>query len=195
VSRYDLAFNPDAVTSIGAFPRSLLKMEPRIRVHAMADDVEENKFMFVTKTNFHIPHGFPPIEHEIAHMVEMKDPARWTLPDLGMAIFPKGDPSPKMMFAAMAREIRVRAIQLHLIPEDQYSDGNHRTLFNILNNEHAWGGWARTMTPFGRFKNYQDVWDWANGMRERTFNAWNKDRIVHEWKIRLNHIQNWMETT
>lgn len=177
---------------LSLFVKELVQSESRFRFHDVGNDFfNDKKFFVVTKEIIHCPIFMPAIEHEIAHAVEMRDCSRWLLPDWGMTNFT--EPSPKAMFAAMAREIRVRAIQLHMLPESEHNNKNS-TLVNILNNDWAWGHWARTMTPFGRFKNYQDVWTWANDLRERTFKSWSQDRIAHEWKIRLTHMQNWMET-
>jgi len=179
---------------INPFVKYLLESEPRVRLHPLADDLDDKKFFFITKKNIHIPYALPEVEHEIAHAVEMTNPSRWTLPDWGMAetVAWNNGLTARRMFAAMSREIRVRAIQLHMSPP---SDTNNRSsLVNILNNEHAWGPWAEQFTPYGRFKNYQDVWDWANDLRARTYNAWSLDRIHHEWMIRLTHMQHWMES-
>lgn len=40
----------------------------------------------------------------------------------------------------------------------------------------------------------KDVKCWMDHLRERTYQAWSLDRIDHEWKVRLDHIRNWMET-
>lgn len=175
------------------FARSLLILDSRIRINE--DAFLDDKFFFVTKQHIYVPHGIPSIEHEIAHAVEMRNKDRWLLPDWGLAFGTKWNDNitPRIMFASMAREIRVRAIQLHMFP-DKLNDAQS-TAVNILNNEYAWGHWARMMVPFGRFRCYQDVWDWAADLREKTYKAWSLERIAHEWKIRLTHMQEWMETT
>jgi hypothetical protein len=176
------------------FVFSLFENEPRMRFHGNLEGLDDMKFFFVTKQHIHIPYGFPMIEHEIAHAVEMTNEKRWLLPDWGLGF--GGGWEKKMtaskMFASMAREIRVRAIQIHMSPDHL----NHKdsTLVNICNNEHAWGAWAKEFTPYGRFKNAQDVRAWADDLREKTYNAWSLDRIKSEWTTRLTHMQNWMET-
>lgn len=100
---------------------------------------------------------------------------------------------PAAFFAGLVREIRVRTIQLHMMPEEMGRKGG--TIYNILNNQLTWGDYAGKYSPFGRFKSYQDVEIWANDLREKTYQAWSLERIEHEWKIRLTHIQNWMETS
>ncbi len=175
------------------FTHHLLQMESRIRLHHFVDDLDDKKFFFIGQDYIHIPYVFPPVEHEIAHLVEMKKKERWTLPDLGMATFTDLDRvKPASFFAGLTREIRVRTIQLHMMPEEMERKGG--TIYNILNNQLTWGDYADKYSPFGRFKSYKDVETWANDMRERTYNAWSLERIEHEWKIRLSHIQDWMET-
>jgi hypothetical protein len=169
-------------------------MDSRIRLHSLLDDLDDEKFFFISQRYIHIPYGFPPIEHELAHMVEMKNKERWTLPDLGMATFTDLDKvSPAGFFAGFAREIRVRAIQTHMMPEELNNKGG--SIYNILNNQITWGDYAERNSPFGRFKSYTDVETWALDMRERTYKAWSLDRIEHEWRIRLTHIRNHMETS
>ncbi len=177
------------------FVRSLCEEEPRFRLYPMLEDIDKNKYFFLTKQHIYIPFRFPTIEHEISHAVEMIDPKRWLLPDWGFANQPyiseKGLTA-RLAFVAMAREIRVRAIRIHMQSEHLNKEGS--SLYNILNNQLAWGEWARRFTPFGRFRNYNDVYAWANDLREKTYNAWSLDRITFEWSRRLTAMQNWMET-
>jgi hypothetical protein len=182
-----------SVNPVRKFTHHLLGMDSRIRLHAFVDDLDDEKFFFIGKQYIHIPYVFPPVEHEIAHMVEMKNKKRWTEPDLGMATFTDLDRvKPASFFAGLAREIRARAIQLHMMPEEMGNKGG--TIYNILNNQITWGDYADRYSPFGRFKSYKDVETWALDMRERTYKAWSLDRIEHEWKIRLAHISNHMES-
>lgn len=178
--------------NISDFTRSILTADPRIRFRSLVEH-DNYKFFYVTKEYIHIPCDLPAVEHEIAHAVEMKNKDRWLLPDWGLSFGNKWENklTPGKMFAAMAREIRVRAIQLRMMPEE--FNNSHSTALNILNNP-AWNDWAKMMTPFGRFKSYGDVRDWSNDLRDRTYNAWSIDRIAHEWKIRLIHMQEYMET-
>lgn len=182
-------------SDISPFVISLLDSEPRIRLHGHLEGLDDGKFFFVTKNHIHIPFGFPLIEHEIAHALEMTNKNRWLLPDWGLGFGNKWDNgmTASKLFSSMSREIRVRAIQLRMMPAKELSNKDS-TLVNILNNDFAWGYWARTFTPYGRFKNAKDVRAWADDLRERTYNAWSLDRIRHEWNVRLVHMQNWMET-
>ena len=179
------------------FVRELLESEPRFRFHDIGNDAFDDKKIFVvTKEIIHTSYLLPAIEHEIAHAVEMKDKSRWCVPDWGLTFedFSNGKMmKPSRFFASMAREIRVRAIQLHMSPA--YRNEVNSSLYNILNNEHAWGGdYTKRFLPYGRFKSYTDVQAWVHDLRVKSYNAWSLDRIRHEWSIRLEHMQNWMET-
>jgi hypothetical protein len=159
-------------------------MDSRIRVFSLYDELEENQGYIPRKDMICIPIGLPSADHEIAHMVEMNNPKRWTLPDWGMPHPAVGYKANKNFFQALSREIRVRAIQAHITGKSNpHFPKNHC-------------GWEHEIAPrlhFGRFKCPQDVFDWASGMWQKTHNAWSLDRIRHEWEIRLNHIRNWME--
>jgi hypothetical protein len=157
----------------------------------MYGDVDEDKGFFVTKSNIFIPYVLPKVEHDIAHMVELRNPKRWTMADWGMPRFDDHNIKPGPFFAALSREARTRAIQLYMEPE---AVGNEKhTTFNQLANPY-WKDMAKSLLPFGRFHSMKDVECWMGDLRERTYRAWSLDRIVHEWTVRLNHIQNWMET-
>lgn len=169
----------------------LFQMDSRIRTYALGDEIysvsHTLKCFFIENGHIYIPYALPSAEHEIAHMVEMKNSKRWTMADWGLI----GNPSfvdevkPGLFFAAFAREVRVRAIQQHLTKQE----------WHPLSQHIAWGGKAiESRLPFGRFKSLMDVELWDMDLHAKTYNAWSTDRIEHEWKIRLNHIQNYMET-
>jgi hypothetical protein len=144
-----------------------------------------------TKSAIHIPCRFPRINHEIAHIVEVKDFTRLTKIDWGMRIFGRArrtDPlyvaSDNGFFAGMAREIRVKAIERRMNDSDAYSA--------FLS-----AGWlydAERRLPFGKFDTFKDLSVWMMTLSERAFNDWNKDRIRFEWEKRLHYLQDWMET-
>ncbi len=161
------------------------------------EEFDDKKFFVVTKEWIYIPRALPTVEHEIAHAVEMKDQKRWLLPDWGLAVEPfnrdESKLTARMMFAAMSREIRVRAIELVMLDPKERNDKSS-TRYNILNNQHAWGEWTKRFTPFGRFKSVKEVEDWVHTMREQTLKAWSLERVEHEWKIRFNHMRNYMDT-
>lgn len=175
------------------FINSLLSMDKRIHVCALFGDVEDNKGFFITKNHIFIPYELPKIEHDLAHLVEMNASRRWTMPDWGLPRFEKDNVPPAQVFAALSRECRTRAIQLHMetFPSEEVKFKS--TEWSQLNNSY-WANLVKSVLPFGRFKTYRDVEEWNAMLRERTFKAWSLDRIRHAWEIRLNHIQNWMET-
>lgn len=167
----------------------LFGMDSRIRIYDFADEIYESplKAYFIENEHIYIPCVLPAAEHEIAHMVEMKNPKRWTLPDWGMEFHTKftDDAGKRLFFAALTRETRVRAIQRHLTKSE----------WSPITEHIAWGGASiETRLPFGRFSTFKDVEMWSMDVHAKTYNAWSVDRIEHEWKIRLAHIQNFMET-
>lgn len=166
----------------------LYGMEPRIRTYALADTIysDISKVYFLTKEHIYIPYRLPSASHEIAHMVEMKDLDRCLLPDWGLKAFTnKVKVSDKLFFAAFAREIRIRAI-------DNLIHGFSNPV--SITNHVYWFHEACKRIPFGRFKDNKDIVAWADDLSLKTFIAWSFDRVEHEWKIRLDHIRNWMET-
>lgn len=174
------------------FVTSLLNVEPRIRVCPLYGDVEEDKGFFVTKDHIFIPYELPKVEHDIAHLLELKNSKRWTLPDWGMPRFDRDNIKPGSFFAALSREIRTRAIQLHMEPKAMGNEND--TTYNQLANPY-WYDMTKKLLPFGRFKSMKDVECWLGHQRECTYKAWCLDRIVHEWNVRLDYIRNWMETS
>lgn len=177
---------------VGPIVISLFEMEPRIKVYSLFGDAdpEMNQGYIPEKHQLLFPIGIPGAAHEIAHMVEMRNPDRWTKVDWGMVSPKKNKGYSKWqstggLFAALTREIRVRAIQQHINSEMPYP--------SIMDNPH-WNDLVCDRLHFGRFKSRKDVLDWSNDLKNKTYNAWSLDRIRHEWEVRLNHIRNWMET-
>lgn len=171
----------------------LLSMDSRIKVCSFYGDVQDDAGYLPTKKQLVFPCELPAASHQIAHMIEMTNPNRWTMIDWGMAT-PEGDFSnfkARNYFAALARETRVRAIQLHLDESLIYKSS---TTYNIFMNS-VWECAAKKYLPFGRFSSMKELEDWTFSLRDRTYFAWSVERVRHEWAIRLNHIRNWMETT
>lgn len=184
------AMNPQLL-DMNPFIKHLFSMESRIRVYNLYGDVEDNKGFFVTKSHIFLPYQLPKIEHDVSHLLELRNPKRWTMVDWGMPRFNDNTIKCSPFFAALSRETRTRAIQLHFEPE---AIGDEKsTTFNQLANSY-WLDMTQRFLPFGRFKCMKDVHCWMGELRDRTYQAWSLDRIDHEWKVRLNHIQNWMET-
>jgi hypothetical protein len=185
------AVNPQLL-DISPFIKHLCAMEPRLCVCSLYGDIEDNKGYFVTKSNIFIPYQLPKIEHDIAHLVELRNSKRWTMTDWGMPRFDDDSIKPRPFFAALSREARTRAIQLHLEPKAMGDMRN--TTFNQLANPY-WMDMTKSLLPFGRFQSIKDVECWMGELRERTYKQWSLDRIESEWTVRLNHIRHWMETT
>jgi hypothetical protein len=125
--------------------------------------------------------------------VELRNPIRWTIPDWGMPRFDLDNIKSGPFFAALSREIRTRAIQLHISVFESEQEKLRSTAYDQFNNP-WWRGQAFKRLHFGKFKCPQDLTNWMCDLRERTYNAWSVDRIRYEWEIRLNHIRHWMET-
>lgn len=141
---------------------------------------------YPAKQFIYMGHDLPHIGHEVAHMVEMNNLSRIFLPDWGMKAFNnEGKPSSKELFAAMARETRVRAIVNVLEGKGFQPFNNHSTWHNSLLKGHL---------PFGRFKDVKEVKQWCSDMGLSTYNAWSKERVHHEWMRRVELIRNWQET-
>jgi hypothetical protein len=63
----------------------LLEMDQRIQVYSLYGDLEEDVGYIPRKTGLFFPVGIPSAEHEIAHMVEMRNKERWTMTDFGFS--------------------------------------------------------------------------------------------------------------
>lgn len=196
------------------FISHLLGMDKRIYAYDMLKTPlrpnEELPAYVVTKDRIAIP-GFsiPEFEHEIAHFVEMNNFQRLLLPDFGMESF-VGNKEPRgaKLFAAVSREIRVRTIAV--IIKDRFSNPPYSFTESIINHP-AWGDWMKQSLPFGKFdifpntgclklldtpdKESNKLVQWIETLYQTTLKKWNLQRIEHEWKVRLEFIQNWMETT
>jgi hypothetical protein len=177
------------------FVRELLAADDRIRFrHGLSySDIEEFFPLYVPHRDMIVmAFGLPKMEHQIAHMVEIAV-ERTTLPDWGM----DGDPdrlgkTASFYCAALARETRVRAIQRHLFDKD---DSSFYKSAKAIAGEGIWASTFMTgHLPFGRFKTMKDAEEWACDLGERTYKAWNRDRIKAEWDKRIEHLQHWMET-
>lgn len=184
----------DSVSTVHPLVHELLGMDERIRLNPFFGDVDPDKGFFITKSTIHIPFQLPAIQHDIAHLLELTNPKRWVMADWGMPRFDGPNISNRRVFAALSREIRTRAIQLHLTCFDCEKNKLCSTAYDQFNNPY-WAELVQAHLPFGRFETFKDVRTWMADLRERTYNRWSLDRIQTEWKTRLTYIQNWMETT
>lgn len=173
--------------------KHLCYMEPSIKLYNIFGSIENNKGFFITKNNIFIPFNLPDIGHEIAHLIEMNNCKRWVMDDWGIKQFCMNKTiTAAAFFAALSRETRVRAIQMHMQPE--FIGNNTSARYNILANSY-WENLAKSFLPYGRFQSMQDVESWIMDLRERTYKKWCADRIISEFKIRLDYIRNYMESS
>lgn len=132
----------------------------------------------------------PALSHEISHMVEAPID-RITKPDWGISldynIIQWGS---RKLFAALAREIRVRTIEQWLELEISPPDRLHTRIFS----NYIWSGELRKRLPFGEFRTYEDVVEWGNDIHKDTVRNWSFGRILTEWNKRTDILNNWMET-
>jgi hypothetical protein len=172
---------------------SLLSMDKRIITYDKIGDLSAPALhgYIPTKNAIYIPYRFPLLNHELAHIIEMRDFVRLTKIDWGMRVFGRirrtdmlYRASDKGFFAGMSREIRVKAIERRLSglgePTQILSDG--------------WLYDADNRLPFGRFDTFVHLSDWMNNLYQKTFCAWSGERVVAEWTRRLDFLRNWMET-
>lgn len=156
--------------------------------HKLSFNNNDDYFYVPTKKCIYLPvNSIPNLEHELAHMLEMNDFARLTQVDFGFWFNRPITVSASAAIAAMSRESRVRAIQARLINKS-LSD------CKITNNP-IWADDIAAHLPFGRFMMKQDVIDWSDDIAEKTYNAWNVDRIDAEWKRRVDYLLDWMNTS
>ncbi len=165
--------NVQLLKNVAPFEQHLLGMFPRVRLHPIYDDRFGGYSLH--HGTVHMATAVPSTSHEIAHMVEMKDPKRWTLKDWGMPLAIRSFGIP-----LLARECRVRAIQFYM--------GGQRQIYE---NEFVFDA---VKYPIAKFKGRAELLEWLQAMEERTKKAWSVDRIEDEWRVRVNHIRNYMET-
>lgn len=177
------------------FSYELISKEPRIKLKNKLwnDDKTVNAYI-PSKDNIIIAYKIPPIEHEIAHIVEMNDYNRLVITDFDM---PFRGPKASLFYnkksvyiTSCARETRVRAIQSIIEGKEDYDSFTAQPLNNAM---------LKLTSKFfdntddTRFKSSADFVDWLQNIRMRTMNLWDKDRVVFEWNKRIEFIQNWME--
>lgn len=165
-----------------SFAKELLNMFPNVIISTFSW-IKDDRITAYEPNKNHIllAAHVPSISHEIAHMVEMNKFSRLVQDDWGLPNSNLLDCKSSFLFAALARETRVRAIESFL---------NGRKEFN--NN--YWFNVANTHLPFGKFKVLFDIQYWVEDMWERTIKIWSKDRIYTEWVKRVEYIRNWQES-
>jgi hypothetical protein len=180
-----------SVKNVSPFEMEMLNMFPSVVLKELVDDLPAEKTTkknlgsvsyVVEKDYIQFTTELPTLQHEIAHTIEMKISPRLLEDDWGISM--RSDFTHKSFFVALAREARVRGIQHHIRPYKDVEFGNPY--------------WFETLAPkyigFGRFKSVKDVKDWATNILENTYLSWSKDRVIEEWKKRVEYIRNWQET-
>ncbi len=184
-------FIPISSLQCSAFTRSIFSKSPRMKFVPMLD--LDGQYYIPRKDFIIFPCQLFQIEdHDLAHMVEMNNFQRLLKPDWGMKTFSDHSPSNKGFFAALSREIRVRTISLILRGREKDHDPAD-TSYIIFNNSY-WRAESESRIPFGKFKSFKDVQEWAEYLRDTTLSHWSLDRIESEWFRRMDFISNWMET-
>ena len=149
----DYGFKFDAVVH-GSFPKQekeydliqeLLAMNNRFRFYPslIETNLDEDEVCLVVRKDFiFMPLCMPLIEHEVAHILEMKNKDRWTKNDLGMKfnIYSCGK---SMFFAALSRESRVAGIQARLMGRNI----NHVIINRLC---HSYWGHVENLLQIGR---------------------------------------------
>lgn len=176
------------------------------------DDMQNKNGLYTpTKKRIYIAGGgFPPIEHEVAHFLEMNNLERLTYCDMGMSTeYPLRAQTPyeisnkyikdnvvniidKKMGAwwtGWMRELRTRQIQLHLLDKPIVMA---KTMDDVTDNHHL--HFERYFKSFGRFQSTQEVTEYVIDQTNKIRLAWSRDRIVHEFDRRVNYLREWMET-
>jgi hypothetical protein len=151
-------------------------------------------FYIPTKENIFIPAGkvVVPVEHQLAHIIEMNNLERIIQDDYGLDNF--GSLKPRTLsarYAALARELRVRAIEKIIKEDHEYS--HERIIERLIDNQSfSVNGWDNDL-PFGKFKTKKDVEIWALDIFSKTISHWDRDKIQYEWIQKVNYIKHWME--
>jgi hypothetical protein len=178
---------PDFVSS---FAGKLIEMEPRFRLFDIFDEIApDGEHAYIpTKKWLYIPVWLPAADHEIAHFVETSFGKKLVKIDWGMeglGAWRRKVNSGKhkhMIFQAVAKETRVRAIQSVI-------GGSTFLLDNSI-----WISMIEKNLPFGQFLNVREVIEWARYLHNSTQSAWTQERVRVEWRQRLDYVREWMET-
>ena len=152
---------------------------------------------FVQDGIIHMPWFMPFLEHEVAHFVEMNDLTRLLKDDFGFdTMFYHyynhkiiGSINYKRVISSSIRETRVRAIHYiikcsftkdkdNFIKKFKYNYSAGLTLFsgNNLN------------INFGRFKSNKEFEEYLLHTAERTFDIYNKEKILFEFDNRIKYV-------
>jgi hypothetical protein len=131
------------------------------------------------------------LSHEIAHIIEMNDDRRIVMDDMGFASLSNQGKTHKYWLPALAREAKVRAIEMVMVGENVTFDPMKMGTFNPLNNK----GWhkaihlAKDANP-SKFATDDDVIDWVEQIQRTTIKNWDMDRINSVWAQKVEYIEN-----
>lgn len=123
---------------------------------------------YPTKGKIYITEHLPTIQHEIAHMVELKNMNRLLEIDFGFKMFEGKNATKNEWIAASAREIRTRTI-------DRLIEKSPCVKEPGLNS--YWRELLHSRMPLGRFKTTKELIEWEQKLVEQTLKNWNVDRI------------------
>lgn len=158
-------------------------------------------FYIPTKHNLFIPENFIQPEHEIAHILEMKDNARIVQVDFGFkqhttnkekgTVHLQDCKSSSAYFAALARESRVIAIQTIITGQNLSAAHLSKGRFENSLWEHIC---QQKHLNYSKFKTIEQVTEWTAHIVLKTYQSWNQDKVMEVWKNKVEYIQNWMES-
>src|SRR5271163_748642 len=135
---------------ISPFVMELLETDSRIVLHSGIKEDMAHTYC-TTRNHICVSFGLPTTEHQISHMVEMRDFSRLTKANWGLANYSHGT-EVKNFFAGLAREVRVRAIG-RCIPPLYVGE-------KTLMHNPVWANMAKRHLPLGRFHSMQDLDAW-----------------------------------
>ena len=197
--------------------KEMISIDPRLNIPANGIDLSKksdwykkfkNAIYIPTKSEINIGYanGLIRLEHEIAHILEVKDNSKLLKPDFGFYTFNFKDNKtptkkernlPKFshigfnhFIVGVAVESRVLAIESIItgepLREEVLSKGRLcNDMLSFICDE-----LVKTQT---KFKNTKDVCDWSINIINNTISDWNQDKVMHLWKQKTNYIFNWME--
>lgn len=146
-----------------------------------------------TKKAIHISMFLTGMSHELAHFIETPNINRLVKNDFDLQLGLGGN---KYTFAVLIREVKVRAIQRRIgdFPErimsitERQNEREATIITNAILDQ------AIRYLPYGRFSCKEELIQYVYDLHDRTYDAWNKDRIETVFNKRAEFVKNWMET-
>ena len=145
---------------------------------------------FVEDGFIYIPDDMPGINHEVSHFIEMNDLTRLLKDDFGFHnIFNSKNITQKKAVSASIRETRVRAIE-NIIRSNFNNDKDF-----FIKKTKELPKWRAIVYDhyiseinFGRFKSKSEFIEYLIHTAERTFDIYNKEKILFEFENRIKYI-------